>query len=249
VYPVLFELGPLKIHSFGAMVVLAFFFGGALVVRELKRREIEPNHLEGYPMVAMIGGIVGARIYYLAAHLDKLREDFFGSLFAGAGLTWYGGLIGGALAVVWWARRHQQRMWPLCDAFAPGLALAYGVGRIGCQLAGDGDYGPPSDLPWAMAYPNGVVPALEPCHPTPIYEVLMMGAITLILWSLRKRPTASGWLFGIYLMLVGAERWISEIFRIRPDRPMGMSVAQWLSIAVILAGIWVVSSRRSSART
>lgn len=236
-HPVLFEIWHLKLYSFGLMVVLAFLGGGALVTRELRRRSIAPDHLEGYPMIGLVGGIVGARLYYLGAHFDRLQADFFGSLFDGAGLTWYGGIIGGAIAVLFWARRKGQSLWSLCDAFAPGLAAAYGIGRIGCQLAGDGDYGPPSDLPWAMAYPKGVVPVFEACHPTPVYEVLMMAIVTFVLWKMRLRATAAGWLFGLYLVLAGAERWVSEIFRIRLEKTLGMSVAQWLSIAAVSIGV------------
>ena len=235
---------PLAIQSFGLMVVLAYFAAGWIVVRELRRRQIQPDHIEGYPLAALLGGIVGARIYYLLEHPSSLRADFLGALFDGAGLTWYGGVLGGVLATGLLARRRRQNFWTLADAFAPGLALAYAIGRIGCQLAGDGDYGPPSDLPWAMAYPNGVVPTLERCHPTPVYETLMMGAVALVLWRLRTAPRRPGWLFGLYLVLAGAERWFAEWFRVRPERLGGLSTAQWLSIVVALVGLWILTRRR-----
>jgi phosphatidylglycerol:prolipoprotein diacylglycerol transferase len=238
---------PLAIQSFGLMVVLAYFAAGWLVVRELRRRKIQPDHIEGYPLVALLGGIVGARIYYLLEHPSSLRADFFGALFDGAGLTWYGGALGGALAVAFMARRRGQSLWSLADAFAPGLALAYAIGRIGCQLAGDGDYGPPSSLPWAMAYPNGVVPTDERCHPTPVYETLMMGLAALILWRLRLRPRRSGWLFGLYLVLAGGERWLAEWFRVRPERFAGLSTAQWISVLAVALGCWVWARRRGAS--
>jgi len=246
--PVLFEIGPLKLYSFGLMVLLAFAGGGALVVRELRRRQIKPDHLEGYPIVALLGGIAGAKLYWILTNLDRLQEDFLGSL--AAGFTWYGGLIGGAVATLWLGRRHGQNLWSLCDAFAPGLAAAYGIGRIGCQLSGDGDYGPPSDLPWAMAYPKGMVPTDVPVHPTPVYEVLMMIPVVLVLWRLRRLDRAPGWLFGMYLALVGAERWISEIFRVRyeSDMTLGMSTAQWTSVLAILVGLWLLVDRRKPVR-
>ncbi len=244
-YPILFEIGPLKLYSFGLMVVMAFLVGGWLATLELTRRKLEPNHLEGYPLLALVGGIVGARVYYLMAHFDQLIANPMGTIFDGAGLTWYGGLIGGAAAVLYLARRRKQNLWSICDSFAPGLAAAYGVGRIGCQLAGDGDYGPPSDVPWATAYPNGVVPSIEACHPTPVYEVLMMIVVTSALWKMRTRVRAPGWLFSFYLMFVGIERWISEIWRVRPDRPGGMSVAQWISVGILLAGVLLWQKKRS----
>lgn len=242
--PVLFEIGPIKIYSFGLMVLLAFAGGAALVLRELRRRGLKPDHLEGYPVTALLSGIAGAKLYWVFAHLDRVIADPGGIL--SSGFTWYGGLIGGAIGTLWLARRHHQPLWSLCDAFAPGLAASYGIGRIGCQLSGDGDYGPPSDLPWAMAYPRGMVPVDVPVHPTPVYEVLMMIPVVLILWRMRLQDRSPGWLFGLYLVLVGAERWVSEIFRSRApaDLTLGMSTAQWLSVLVVLFGIWLLQDRR-----
>ena len=248
-YPVLFEIGRFKLHAFGLMLVVAFLVSGMLVVRELRRRGITPNHMEGYPLAALAGGIVGARLYYVLGHWSEFLERPFAVLFGGSGLTWYGGLIGGTVATLWLARRHGTSIADLCDAFAPGLAAAYGVGRIGCQLAGDGDYGPPTDLPWGTAYPNGVVPTLEACHPTPVYEVLMMGVVVAVLWALRKRFVIPGRLFALYMLLAGVERWISEIFRVRPERPGGMSVAQWISVGIVLIGVllWTRARARRDA--
>ena len=244
--PVIFEIGPIKLYSFGLMVLLAFAGGAFLVLRELKRRGLRPDHLEGYPLTAMVSGIAGARIYWVFTHLDQVAESPLRSIFGSAGLTWYGGLVGGVAATLWLARRHRQRLWDLCDAFAPGLAAAYGIGRIGCQLSGDGDYGPPSDLPWAMAYPNGMVATTELVHPTPVYEILMIIPIVALLWRLRTQERTPGWLFGAYLVLVGIERWISEIFRVRTPESMmfGMSTAQWTSIVAILIGAWLLVTRR-----
>jgi phosphatidylglycerol:prolipoprotein diacylglycerol transferase len=249
--PIIFEIGPIKLYSFGLMVLLAFAGGAFLVLSELKRRGLRPDHLEGYPLTAMVSGIVGARLYWVFTHLDAVAENPLGSIFGNAGLTWYGGLIGGVAATLWLAHRHGQRLWDLCDAFGPGLAAAYGIGRIGCHLSGDGDYGPPSDLPWAMAYPKGMVPTDVPVHPTPVYEILMIIPIVAVLWRLRTQDRAPGWLFGAYLVLVGTERWISEIFRIRNPEDMmaGMSTAQWTSIVAVLFGAWLLVNRRHAPGT
>ena len=242
--PVIFEIGPIKLYSFGLMFLVAFLGGGALVVRELRRKGMKPDHLEGYPFVAFASGIAGAKLYWILTSWDKVVADPIGSL--AAGFTWYGGLVGGAIGAFWLARRNRQNLWSLADATSPGLAAAYGIGRIGCQLSGDGDYGPPSDLPWAMAYPKGMVPTDVPVHPTPVYEVLMMIPIVLILWRLRLQDRAPGWLFGLYLVLVGIERWISELFRVRyvSDVTMGMSTAQWTSVIAIVFGLWLLIDRR-----
>jgi phosphatidylglycerol:prolipoprotein diacylglycerol transferase len=245
-FPVIFQIGPLKVHSFGLMVMIAFLVGGWMVTQELRRRGIVPDHLEGYPMFALLGGIAGARLYYLFEHAGQVQEHFFATVFGGAGLTWYGGAVGGALAVLLWAHHKKQPLLSMCDAFAPGLAAAYGVGRIGCQLAGDGDYGPPSDAPWAMAYPHGVVPTAVPVHPTPVYEVLMMIPVVALLWGMRKRWKRPGHLFGLYLVLVGIERWIAEIFRVRPEKTMGMSTAQWFSVVAIMLGLFMLATLREN---
>jgi phosphatidylglycerol:prolipoprotein diacylglycerol transferase len=246
--PVFFKIGPIPVYSFGVMVLLAFLGGAALVIRELRRRNIKPDDLEGYPFAAMIGGIVGARLYWVLTHLDQVTTAPLQKIFGNSGLTWYGGLIGGALAALWLAHRNRQSLWSLSDAFAPGLAAAYGIGRIGCHLSGDGDYGPPTDLPWGVSYAKGMVPSAPGVlhHPTPVYEVLMMIPVVLILWKLRLQARAPGWLFGAYLALAGTERWISEFWRDRsPDEfTMGMSTAQWLSVVAVLAGLWLLADRR-----
>lgn len=243
--PIILELGPVKIYSFGLMVLVAFGVGARLVILELRRRGMVPNHLEGYPMFALIGGIVGARLYWMLEHPAQVARDPFGSIIGGAGLTWYGGLVGGALAALWLARRKKQSLWQLCDAFAPGLAAAYMFGRVGCHLSGDGDYGPPTDVPWAVSYEKGVVPTPPGVlvHPTPIYEILMMLPIVLVLWMLRTRAATPGWLFGVYLVLVGIERWIAEIYRVRTETMLGMSTAQWFSVLAILAGLYLAVTR------
>ncbi len=243
--PVLLDLGFFKIYSFGLMVAVAFLSASWMVSRELERRNLHPSHPEGYPLLAMIGGVVGARLYYLAEHPDKLFNDPLGALFGGSGLTWYGGVLGGAAAVLLLARRNKQPLLEVCDAFAPGLAAAYAIGRIGCQLAGDGDYGIPSDLPWAMAYPDAVVPTDVPVHPTPVYETLAMGLGAWVLWRLRTRPWANGGaLFALYLIITGVERFLVEFVRTNARSVFGLTVAQVTGIATVALGLWILASLR-----
>ncbi len=245
--PVLVDFGFFKIYSFGLMVAIAFLSASWMVSRELQRRKIQPSHAEGYPLAAMIGGVVGARLYYLGEHTEKLFRDPLGAIFGGSGLTWYGGVLGGAAAVLFLARRYKQPLWEVCDAFAPGLAAAYAIGRIGCQLSGDGDYGLPSDLPWAMAYPDAIVPTDIPVHPTPVYEALAMGGVTWLLWHYRTRPWANnGGLMGLYLVLTGIERFLVEFVRTNARSVFGLTVAQVTSIVAVAAGIWILASLRSA---
>ena len=138
------------------------------------------------------------------------------TLFSGAGLVWYGGAIGGALAVLLWAWYRDFLGLALLDLAAPALALGYAIGRCGCQLSGDGDYGKPWNGPWAMAYPHGTVPTDRTVHPTPVYETLAMGLGAWILWQLRDR-FRTGVLFAIYLLYAGTERFLVEFIRRNSD--------------------------------
>ncbi len=245
--PVLFDFGFFKIYSFGLMVAVAFLSASWMVSRELERRNLHPSHAEGFPLAAMIGGVVGARLYYVAEHTEKLFRDPLAALFGGSGLTWYGGVLGGAAAVIFLARRHKQPIWDVCDAFAPGLAAAYAIGRIGCQLAGDGDYGIPSDVPWAMAYPNAIVPTDIPVHPTPVYETLAMGLAAWVLWRLRTRPWANnGGLLALYLVFTGVERFLVEFVRTNARSVFGLTVAQVTSIVAVAFGLWIFTTLRGA---
>jgi phosphatidylglycerol:prolipoprotein diacylglycerol transferase len=191
-----------------------------------------------YEMVfaALIGGLVGAKLWYVV--------DTGGKLFSGTGLTFYGGLIGGALAVVGWARYRGELNAQLADVVAPTLSAAYAIGRVGCQLAGDGDYGKDWDGPWAMAYPNGTVPIDTPVHPTPVYEALAMGLFTVLLWRLRDRVRPGG-LMAIYLVGAGLERFLIEFLRRNEDWAVGLTQAQWVAVGSMVAGgLWLLALYR-----
>ncbi len=243
------DLGPLTLQTFGIMFALGFVAAGALVARRLK--ELGKSVDWAYEMIfaALIGGVVGARIDYLIENFDSVSDDLFSNIFSGSGLVWFGGAIGGALGVILWARWRRMLNLTLLDICAPGLAIGYAVGRIGCQLSGDGDYGIPWDGPWAMAYPDGVVPTDVPVHPTPIYETLVMGLVAYVLWRLRDslRP---GLLFALYLVFAGSERFVVEFIRRNDDVLLGLTQAQLFSLVMIFAGgIWLaVGANRDGLR-
>jgi phosphatidylglycerol---prolipoprotein diacylglyceryl transferase len=243
VYPEI-ELGPLTLQTFGLMFALAFLAAGALVAKRLREigRPVDWAYEIGF--AALIGGIVGSRIYFLAENWDSVSDDLLGNVFSGSGLVWYGGAIGGALAVGLWAWYRGFLGLALLDLVAPALALGYAVGRIGCQLSGDGDYGEAWDGPWAMSYPDGTVPTSEEVHPTPVYEALAMGLGAWILWQLRDRFRV-GVLFAIYLLYAGAERFLVEFVRRNEDTALGLTTAQLESLAMMIAGgLWVYVVRR-----
>jgi phosphatidylglycerol---prolipoprotein diacylglyceryl transferase len=237
------HLGPLTLQTFGIMFALAFIASGLLVARRLK--ELGKPVDWAYEMVfaALIGGVVGARLDFVLENWDEVSDDLLGNIFSGAGLVWYGGAIGGALAVILWARWRGMLNLVLLDMCAPALAIGYGVGRIGCQLSGDGDYGKAWDGPWAMAYPNGTVPTTEEVHPTPVYETLTMGLVAWFLWR-RRHSMRPGALFALYLVLAGAERFLVEFVR-RNDRVVaGLTVPQLIAAAIFLVGaVWLVRMR------
>jgi phosphatidylglycerol:prolipoprotein diacylglycerol transferase len=185
-----------------------------------------------------------ARLLPVAERSD-VSDDLLGNIFSGAGLVWYGGAIGGALAVFAWAWWRGFLTLVLLDVASVPLALGYAIGRIGCQLSGDGDYGKASDLPWAMSYPDGTVPTNEEVHPSPVYETLAMGLVAWLLWQWRDR-FRPGVLFALYLTLAGLERFLVEFVRRNEETVAGLTTAQIESLAMMLAGMaWIaVVSRR-----
>ena len=244
-YPTIIDFGPFGIHSYGLMLATAFITVAFVIQSELKRRGFVPELASTIVMAAAIGGIVGAKIY--SALLDG--QITFQELFSTSGLVWYGGFIGGFLAVIIVVLRSSNPFLPTIDIIGPTGILGYGIGRIGCFLAGDGDYGPPSDLPWAMAFPNGTVPTDVLVHPTPIYETLLSCAFFGILWSQRRRFEATpGALLGASLVLLGVERFIAEFWRITPRVLGWMSAAQLFSIAAFIIGIVLILWMRTRPR-
>ena len=234
------DIGPIDLQTFGMFLALAFVADGLLVARRFVELGRPADWAYEALFAAVAGGLVGARVDYLIQNWDRASEDLLGATFSGSGLVFFGGLVGGALGVALWARWRGFLGLALADAAAPAVALGYAVGRIGCQVSGDGDYGVASGLPWAMAYPEGTVPTTEEVHPTPIYETLAMGLVTLVLWRLRDR-VRPGMLMALYLVTAGVERLLVEFIRRNPEALAGLTVPQLISLAMIAAGgAWIV---------
>ncbi len=237
-YPYLFEIGPISIGTFGLMVALGFLAALRVLNHEFKRQGLDKDLGSTIVTTGMIGGLVGAKLYFVLFETSpETWDEVFDLLFSGYGLTWYGGFIVATGSILWQIRRHHAPLGHVADAVGMALAVGYGIGRIGCQLAGDGDYGVPTDLPWGMAYPNGVVPTLEKVHPAPVYETLAHLAIAALLWKMRTRFATPGLSFSVYLILAGLARFLVEIIRINPRVLWGLSQAQLLSIAMIAFGL------------
>jgi phosphatidylglycerol:prolipoprotein diacylglycerol transferase len=241
----------LSLKSFGIVFACGFIAAGAILARRLRELGKPVDYAYEMALAALVGGLVGSRLYFVVQNYDQVKHDLLGSLFSGSGLVWYGGVIGGALAVIGWAAWRGMLGLALLDLCAVPLAMGYAIGRIGCQISGDGDYGKPSTLPWAMGYPHGTVPTPHGVRvqPTPIYETLAMGLIAWGLWRLRDR-FKPGVLFALYLVLSGLERLLVEFVRRNHRIVIGLTAPQLESIALMIAGaIWLLlASRRGGLR-
>ena len=244
-YPTIIDFGAFGIHSYGVMLATAFITIVFVLQYELKRRGFVEELAGAIVMATALGGIVGAKLY--SAFSDGSIS--FQELFSTTGLVWYGGFIGGCIAGMIVVARSPSPFLATIDLVGPTLLLGYGIGRIGCLLAGDGDYGPPSDLPWAMAFPNGTVPTDVPVHPTPIYESLMSFTLFGVLWSQRRKfEDIPGTIFGMSLVLLGIERFIAEFWRVTPRVLGWMSAAQIFSIVAFVVGIAMIFWLRTRPR-
>lgn len=231
----------LSIKTFGVFFALNFLAWGALTARRMREIGRPPEWATEMVFVAILGGLVGARVYYLVENHSQLSGSLLSNIFGGSGLVWYGGLLGGAIAMLAWAKWRDFLSLALLDIAGYGLALGYAIGRIGCQVSGDGDYGKASDLPWAMGYPDGAVPTAPglTVQPTPIYETVSMGLVAFFLWKLRDR-LRPGLVFALYLVLGGLERFLVEF--VRRNEPVwgGLTGAQLESLGLLIAGlVWI----------
>jgi phosphatidylglycerol:prolipoprotein diacylglycerol transferase len=242
--PVLFSIGDVAIPSFWAMAFLGFLVAFLVGRSEVQRRGYDLTLAYDMLLWAYVGGWVGARLFLIPTGWDYLVADPFAFLFSSSGWVWYGGVVGGAVAVtLWWRLSGRASGMPfgtVADIAAPALVIGLAIGRLGCQLSGDGDYGIATDLPWGMSYPDGVVPTTERVHPTPVYEMVGCLAIFAYLWSRRTRPLPPGDQFARYLVLSGALRFPIEFVRRNPAWLLGLTTAQWISAAMIAGGVALV---------
>ena len=236
------DLFGLPVKTFGLMFALGCIACWAVIRRRLVEIGKPADWAFEIIFASFVGGLVGSRVAWVLENWSQVSPGLPGSLFSGSGLVWYGGVIGGTLVVLGWARWRDWLCPSTFDIAAVPLALGNAIGRIGCQLAGDGDYGKAWDGPWAMGYPNGTVPTAPgvTVHPTPIYETLAMGLIAWVLWRLRDsvRP---GCLFALWLILAGLERFLVEFLRINDVVALGLTTPQLQSVAMIVAGAIVLA--------
>jgi len=254
-HPFAYDVGPLQITGFGIAVLLAFVVAQLVAQRELTRRGFDPDPVGDMIFAAVVGGLLGAKLYYVVILGN------WDSLFDRGGFVFWGGLIGGALAVLAVVARKKYGVYRVMDVGGPSIAAAYAVGRTGCWAIGD-DYGRPWNGFLAVAFPNGappstagimardfgvsVPPGISPStvlsvYPTQLLEVVLGIVMFLILWRLRDHRHAEGWLFGAYCVLAGVERFIVEFYRAKDDRlTMGLTYAQIIALAFVVGGaLWM----------
>jgi phosphatidylglycerol---prolipoprotein diacylglyceryl transferase len=249
-WPVILHLGPLTIYSYGTMMAIGFLVAGWLTGKEMDRRGLPGEVASSMVFWAAVGGLGGSKLWAVLQDWPALLRDPIHLLFSGSGFVFYGGLVGGTVAVSWVIYRNHLPWLKVVDCIAPTLALAQGIGRIGCQLSGDGDWGTVSDVPWAMAYPDAIVgwpyPPGVRVHPTPVYEMLAYFVIFALLWSMRKRPLTDGTIFWWYLVLAPGARFLIEFYRINPAVALGLSAAQWFSLLLVGIGGWRLWATRGA---
>jgi phosphatidylglycerol:prolipoprotein diacylglycerol transferase len=240
------DLLGISVKTFGVAFALGFLACGAVVARRLGELGRSVDWSYEIVFAALVGGVIGARGYYIVQNYDVVKHDILGSIFSGSGLVWYGGAIGGAIGVVAWMRWRDVLELTMFDMCATALALGYGIGRIGCQVSGDGDYGIRSKLPWAMGYPHGTVPTPPgvTVQPTPIYETVTMCLLAYALWRLRDR-VRPGVVFALYLVLSGLERFLVEFIRRNKEVLVGLTAPQVESIVLLVIGlVWLGTMAR-----
>jgi phosphatidylglycerol:prolipoprotein diacylglycerol transferase len=257
--PLIFRVWKFTITGYGIMMMAGFLVAGWTIQRTLRSKGLNEDYASSVVVAAVVGGIVGAKIWYVA-----LTQEL-GALFSRGGLVWYGGFIGGCLGVALnsWRERVPARL--TAEICAPALAIGYALGRFGCFLVQD-DYGIPTTLPWGFKFPDGLPPTTAQnlhslfgvpvpegtapstvlaVHPTQLYEFFAMLAAFFILWRLRDHKHGVGWLFGVYLIFAGVERFLVEILRAKDDRFLGpFTLAQVTSLAVVLVGVAVTMKYR-----
>jgi prolipoprotein diacylglyceryl transferase len=233
------HIGPILLPTFGLMVALALITAAYILQADFDRRGFKAD---AFTMITIAGlaGIFGAKLYHLLETPAEFLANPGPLFFSRYGFAWFGGFLGGFGAMVVMGYRARLPMLEFLDACSPAASFGYAIGRIGCFLSGDGDYGRPTNLPWGMSFPNGVVPTTDRVHPAPLYELIIWCAIGAFLWHMGskalKGPKAKGEIFCNYLILTGVARFLVEIIRINPRSFLGMSNAQAASVVSVLAG-------------
>ena len=235
-YPVLFSIGSFEITSFGVMVAVGAALGYWLFSRELRRSGLPPSGTDA-ALYGIVGGMVGAKLLWVAEHAAE--EPIVALLMSRGGMSWFGGFAGGLGVGVAVLLHRRLPIIPVLAAATPGFAFGQLIGRIGCFLVGD-DYGRPSNLPWAVAFPQGLPPTAVPVHPTQIYEALCLGVLGWLLIRWRRRHVSDLQILGRYLLIAGTVRFVIELIRVNDRVLWGLTVAHLVSLMLMIGGALVL---------
>lgn len=254
-YPVLVQIGTFEFRSYGVFVALAFLLGLWFSTKEAKRRGLDPELIADFGVYALVGGIVGARLYFVVFSdpVYFLRKPWEILAVWHGGLGILGALLGGFLTALWYCRRKKISIWRFADTLAPGVALGQAAGVIACLLNGD-SFGRPAEVAWAITYtdPRAMAPLNVPLHPVELYEMAAYFLVFLLLWQTRKKFSAEGFAFLTYLVGYGAARLAVEFFRGNPAvLAWDIPAAQVFGIALIvvaIAGFYVLGEARGRRR-
>ena len=275
-YPIFFRLpswlpfmGGEPITSFGVFMFLSFLIGGILLRSEMERTGHDPERAWDLVFMAVLGGVIGAKTYYVLLNYEGLLTDPIAAIFSRGGMVWYGGFAGALVLIVYEIKRRDLPLGQMADLCSPTLAIGYAVGRMGCFLVGD-DYGRPTDSWVGLTFPRGTPPTrvdvlesyfgiqvdpalverfgqVVPVHPTQLYEIGMASLIFIVLWSLRVHRHRTGWLWWVCLTLLSVERFLVEFVRVKDDRFFGpLTLAQVIAVTLILVGLLGVNRRWSA---
>jgi phosphatidylglycerol:prolipoprotein diacylglycerol transferase len=246
-YPVLFRIGDISVSSFSVMVLIGFLVAYVLGEYEFKRKGLNGNLVDLLLIACVVGGLGGAKILFLYQQVPITNFIADPVRYLASGFTSFGGFFG-VLILVWLVTQMKRISFlTVTDTMCPLIVLAYAVGRIGCLLVGD-DYGIPSELPWAMAFPEGSPPTIERVHPTQIYDTICMVILFAALWSIRKKNFPTGWMTAITFIALGVQRFLVEFLRqTTPSFIPGISQAQIMSVVLVVIGIVILWKGKSRA--
>jgi phosphatidylglycerol---prolipoprotein diacylglyceryl transferase len=239
-FPVLFRIGSFELTSFGAMMAVAALVGVWIFRRELRRSTLPETAVDA-AVAGILGGLAGAKLLWVSEHLHE--EPVAQLLFSRGGLSWFGGLVGGIGAGLAVMRARRLPIVSVLAAATPALAIGHAIGRIGCFLVGD-DYGRPSRLPWAVAFPRGLPPTTARVHPTQLYEAVLLIPVAWMLFRWRRGGADDRFVLGCYLIITSVLRFLIEFIRVNERVAMGLTVAQLACLGLVIVGLWLVSTTR-----
>jgi phosphatidylglycerol:prolipoprotein diacylglycerol transferase len=240
-YPVLFRIGNFEVTSFGVLLGIAALVGLWIFGRELDRSGLSRDALDA-ALAGVVGGLAGAKLLWTLEFMHERPVTEL--LFSRGGLSWFGGLIGGVGTGLWMLRRRRIPIVPALAAATPALAAGHAIGRLGCFLVGD-DYGRPSDLPWAVAFPLGLPPTDVRVHPTQLYEAIALAGISAMLIRWRRRHVPDPVVLGRYVVLAGSTRFAIEFIRVNARLLGPLTLAHLISLTLVVIGAVILLQHRT----